>query len=347
MFWSRNCRATLAASALAALAAGMPDTAAAQAKTTLRVADHYPVGAPTAQYTAKFFMDAVKEATKGEIDFQYYPSEQLGKAKDMLTLTQQGVIDIGLAAPSYISDKMPLSGVAELPGTFATSCEGTMAYWKLARGGVIEQKEFGPNGVRVMLAVVLPPYQILTRGKLESAADLEGLKLRSGGGAMDLTVLKLKATPVRLPGPDIYESLSRGTLDGLVFPLAAVLQFNLQNFLKSGTVGENFGGFAVTYVMAESKWKQLSPAAQKAMLDAGEATTRHACSMADRDNEPSLAKLRERGIAMNPLPAAEQAKVKEAVKPVLVDWAEQLDKRGKPGSEVLKAFTDALAIKAN
>ena len=83
------------------------------------------------------------------------------------------------------------------------------------------------------------------------------------------------------------------------------------------------------------------------MLDAGEATTRHACSMADRDNEPSLAKLRERGIAMNPLPAAEQAKVKEAVKPVLVDWAEQLDKRGKPGSEVLKAFTDALAIKAN
>ena len=35
------------------------------------------------------------------------------------------------------------------------------------------------------------------------------------------------------------------------------------------------------------------------------------------------------------LPAAEQAKVKAAVKPVLVDWAEQLDKRGATLEKVL------------
>jgi hypothetical protein len=39
----------------------------------------------------------------------------LGKAKDLLALTQAGVIDIAYVAPGFVSDKMPLSVVAELP----------------------------------------------------------------------------------------------------------------------------------------------------------------------------------------------------------------------------------------
>jgi len=332
---------TMTAMALAmAIFAG---TASAQ-KITLRVGDHYPVGAPTAQYTAKFFIDTVTKAAGDQVAFEYYPAEQLGKAKDMLNLAQSGVIDISMAAPSYISDKMPLSGVAELPGLFTGSCEGTMAYWRLAReGGLLAQKEFQPNGVRVVLADVLPPYQIFTKTKFEKLADLKGQKLRSGGGAMDLTVRRLDAVPVRLAGPDVYESLARGTLDGLVFPFAATLQFNLQDNIKYATIGENFGGFAVVYVMSEAKWRQLSPTLQKAMTEAGEATTRHACAMGERDIQPAIDKLRERGVQMVTLSAADKATLKTTLEPVHRDWAEALDKRGRPGTEVLDAFNKAVA----
>jgi TRAP-type C4-dicarboxylate transport system substrate-binding protein len=127
--------------------------ATAQAKITLRVADHYSPEHLTAKYTIKFFMDRVKTLTNGQVDFQYYPAEQLGKAKDMLSLTQRGVIDIGLVAPAYVSEKMPLSAVAELPGTYAKSCQGNTAYWKLSRSGILAEKEFKPNGIRPLITL--------------------------------------------------------------------------------------------------------------------------------------------------------------------------------------------------
>src|ERR1700685_3175321 len=69
-------------------------TAAAQDKITLKLGGvvsptHYMVTA-----CGKFWMDKVTELTKGRVQFEYFPAEQLGKAGDMLGLAQAGVIDI-------------------------------------------------------------------------------------------------------------------------------------------------------------------------------------------------------------------------------------------------------------
>ena len=41
----------------------------------------------------------------------------------MLQLATTGVADITYVVPSYVSDKMPLMTVSELPGMAATSCQ--------------------------------------------------------------------------------------------------------------------------------------------------------------------------------------------------------------------------------
>src|SRR5690606_39494548 len=63
------------------------------------------------------------DLSQGRIEFQYFPAEQLGKAKDLLTLVQSGAADIVDISPSYISDKFALSSVAELPAMFNRSEE--------------------------------------------------------------------------------------------------------------------------------------------------------------------------------------------------------------------------------
>src|SRR3546814_17052130 len=99
-------------------------------------------------------MEECTKATGGEIKFNYYPAEQLVKSKDLLALTQSGVVDVVYVSPSYASDKMPLTAVAELPGSFDTSCAATLAYSKLARNdGILAKKEFEPNGVRLMFTL--------------------------------------------------------------------------------------------------------------------------------------------------------------------------------------------------
>src|SRR6202047_2072255 len=95
----------------------------------LRVADSFPKGHYLVKLILEPWMEEVKKRTHNAVSFEHYSAQQLGKAADMLKLTQTGVADIGYIAPAYVSDKMPVSEVAMLPGEFEHSCQGTLAYW--------------------------------------------------------------------------------------------------------------------------------------------------------------------------------------------------------------------------
>lgn len=306
---------------------------------TLRVADVLTAKHYVIQYLTQPWMDEVTKATGGEVKFEFFPNEQLGKAKDMLQLTLSGVADVGYVAPSYVSDKMPLSSVAQLPGAFDTSCAGTSRFWKLAKEGILRDSEFGANGVRVLAALVQPPYQMFTSKRpTQSLKSFEGMKIRTTGGAMDITMQKIKAIPVRIAGPEILEALNRGTVDGGVFPPASVLANDWQNAVRHGTVGENFGSFVLTYVISEKRFAKLSPAVQKAMTESGEALTKKTCAQVDKDLGEAIQKLRNAGVTMARLPVAESTALRKALSAVSLEWAKDLDTKGRPGTQVLEAF---------
>ena len=230
----------------------------------LRAADSLPTGHYIAQSLIEPFMERVSERT-GKTEFAYFPAQQLGKAKDLLSLTQTGVTDIGYVGPSYVSDKMPLSAVGQLPEAFSTSCEGTMAYWEIAKpGGALDQAEFAPNGVRLLMAMVLPPYNLLTSSREISQ--------------------KIGGVPVQMPAPEVREALSRGTIDAGLFPYPSVTPYGMETFLDWGTQGMNFGSFVATYVISHEKWGSLPEDVQQAMTAIGEDLTREGCETADRQN---------------------------------------------------------------
>jgi TRAP-type C4-dicarboxylate transport system substrate-binding protein len=259
----------------------------------------------------------------------------------MLKLTQTGVADIGYVAPGYTSDKMPVSEVAMLPGAFAHSCQGTLAYWKLAKSGVIAQQDYAPNNIRLLLSVSLPQYRIFTVSKpVKDVADVTGLKLRSTGGAQDLTLRAIGAVPVRMAAPDAYESLSRGTMDGLLFPLESVVAYGADKLVKHATVGLGFGSFVVSYSISETAWKKLTPEIQKAMVDVAEEIIPSACQEVQKADETTKQKLEAAGVRFETLQAD---KFRDLMKGVNKTWAEGLDARGKRGSDALKEFDAAVS----
>lgn len=312
-------------------------------KIVLRVADSFPVTHYTPPHV-KFWMEQIKAQSGGAVDFEYYPAEQMGKAKDFLALTQAGTVDVSYVAPAYVPDKLPLSGVANLPGLFEKSCPASLAFWKLGQpDALIGKTELAPNGVRLVFAAALQPYQLFSSSRpLESAKSIEGMKLRSAGGVMDLTLRKMKAVPIQMASPEVYQSLSRGTLDGGVWAFTSIVAYDWGPLLKHATIGENFGSFLVTYVINENKWKQLSPAVQKAMLEAGEATTRRHCTQLEQDEQADIEKLKKMGMTITPLPKAAKEMVAKEISTVTEDWAQTWDKRGKPASTVLRSFVEAV-----
>ncbi len=310
----------------------------------LRIADSFPKGHYLVKLLLEPWMEAVSKRTNGAVTFEHYPAQQLGKAADMLKLTQTGVADIGYVAPAYTSDKMPVSEVAMLPGAFEHSCQGTLAYWKLARNGVIAEQDYAPNNIRLLLAVSLPQYRIFTvKHPVKDVADVTGLKLRSTGGAQDLTLRAIGAVPVRMAAPDAYESLSRGTMDGLLFPLESVVAYGADKLVKYSTDGLGFGSFIVSYSISETAWKKLTPEIQKAMVDVANEVMPSACQEVQKAEEATKKSMEATGVRFETLQPETRAKFKDLMKGVAKTWADGLDPRGKRGSDALKEFDAAIA----
>src|SRR5215212_4937222 len=310
---------------------------------TLRVADSFPKGHYLVKLVLDPWMEEVKKRTNNAVNFEHYPAQQLGKATDMLKLTQTGVADIGYVAPAYASDKMPVSEVAMLPGAFDHSCQGTLAYWKLARSGVIAEQDYATNNIRLLLAVSLPQYRIFTvQQPVRDVSDVSGLKLRSAGGAQDLTLRAIGAVPVRMAAPDAYESLSRGTMDGLLFPLESVVAYGADKLVKYSTAGLGFGSFIVSYSISDAAWKKLSPEIQKTMIEVADELIPLACRQVQNADEETKKSL-ESTVRFETLQSSANAKFKDLLKGVAKTWSEGLDARGKRGSDALKEFDTAVA----
>ncbi len=316
---------------------------AASAQVKLRVADSFPSGHYLTKVIIQPWMAEITKRTDGRVTFEYFPSQQLGKATDMLTLTQTGVTNVGYVAPAYASEKMPLSEAAMLPGAFQTSCQGTMAYAKAAREGAIAAQDYAANKIRLLTAVALPPYQILTvKAPVKSEADLKGLKLRSTGGAQDLTLRTVGAVPVRMAAPETYESLSRGTLDGVLFPLDSVVSYNVDKIVRFSTEGANFSSFVVAYSISEAAWNNLPADVKTIMTEVSDEITKSACAAVDQQEAEIKQKLKEAGVQFVPLSAEFRSKLDEMLKDVASQWAKGLDSRGRKGSAALQEFRQAV-----
>jgi hypothetical protein len=78
------------------------------------------------------------------------------------------------------------------------------------------------------------------------------------------------------------------------------------------------------------------------MIEAGDAATRRACEMMDKSTERDLERIRQAGGAVLRLSPAEISDLNARFADAGTEWARELDRRGKPGTEALQAFADAI-----
>lgn len=325
--------------------AAMPGSARAADTITLRFADDIPKTHPISVYGSKVWMDEVERLTHGKVKFQWYPSGQLGKGRDMLALVQSGAVDVGSIGPSYTPDKLPLSAVAELPEMFGTACTGSQAVWSLLKpGGLLAQKEYAPLGLHVVFAFTNPPYEVQTvKHDVTMPVDMKGLRLKTLGGASDDAALKLGAVPVQMAVSDLFLGLQRGTVDGRFGAFTSVYANSTQNVLQHSTQGADIGGFVLTTLIGDRRWKTLPPEVQQAMIQAGDVTWKSFCDEADKENTEQAKQLAQKNHwTIHPLTAGQKAAWQEMLKPVAVEWAKRLDDRGKAGTAALDAFRAAV-----
>lgn len=317
--------------------------ATASAQTiTLKVADSYPPSHIFPTHGTKPWMDRITELTNGKVQFQYYPAEQLGKIGDLPQLVRDGVADIGLVAVGLFPGDYPLASVGAMPGTAETALEATQAYWKLVSQDGPLRKEFTSKGLHPLAYFGLPQYEIVTGSKeIKSLADLKGLKIRAGGGLQQQLVEGLGASPIQLPTPELYSSIERSTIDGVMIPYTSALSYKFPEVAKYATEGAALGSTIVGYAISEANWAKLPADIQTAIETASDEFMTRISKYQDDTNAEAKGKLEAAGMTVSKLSPETAAEFKAAVAPVAKKWVDSLEARGLPAGQVYEAWIAA------
>jgi len=187
----------------------------AEAKTVIRIQSVIPSSADEVTMLNDFAAD-VLALTDGEVEFQVLPAGAVVGVAETLDAVDKGLIEAGFAWTHYWSGKHPAAMLFGSPVAGAGVGIDNIAFvsWFMYGGGQELWDELaGQFGLKnVMAGNTGCQMGGWFRKEINSADDLKGLKMRIPGLGGDV-MAKLGASPVSLPGGQIYENLVSGAID--------------------------------------------------------------------------------------------------------------------------------------
>ncbi|EPX83593.1 hypothetical protein Salmuc_02201 [Salipiger mucosus DSM 16094] len=307
---------------------------------TLRLGDFQSTShIVSAEGTTKW-MDAVEEATDGEISFQHFPSQQAAKSKAQLDAVNNGILDAALLGTPYHADVLPLNSVVALPGFYSSAEQGTKALQGMLKEGPLRE-EILATGVTPIFGFVLPPYQVLAKKRLGGPADWDAMDIRTSGSTQAMTARALGGVGISIPGPEVYTAVERGRLDAVLFPLASVPGYKLNEVVSHISTNGSFGGYSFVMVIRSDLFDGLSEEVRAELLRLGDETALHVARAQDESVEGLIEEWQAQGIDTYSFTDEELATVSEELKAVGLDWAERID--NDQAQAVLEAYRAAIS----
>ncbi|MBN9669021.1 TRAP transporter substrate-binding protein DctP [Roseibium aggregatum] len=281
------------------------------------------------------WMKAVEEATGGEIEFEHYPSAQAAKAAAQLDAVKAGILDAALIGTPYHSKDLPLNSVVALPGYYSSAVHGTKALQEMLAKGPLRDELLAAEVVPIF-GFVLPPYQVLAKKHLGGPGDWTGLDIRTSGSTQAMTARSLGAVGVSIPGPEVYTAVERSRLDGILFPLASVPGYNLQEVVSHISKNGSFGGYSFVMVVQKDRFDGLPETVKTAMLDAGKDIALHVAEAQDASIEKLVDEWTEQELEVYDFTPEELAELNASMAEVSADWVQRVG----GGSETAKAVLE-------
>src|SRR3989304_877977 len=205
-----------------------------QAKTiALNYSNFFPPAHKHAIYSVEWAKE-IEKRTNGRVKITVHTGGTLTPADKIYDGVVKGISDIGFSVLAYTRGRFPLSEVVDLPLGSGSGYAST----KLINDfyNQFKPKEFG--AVKVMYFHGHGPAIYHTKKAVRKLEDLKGMKIRCTGLATRIVTL-LGGTPVAMPMPETYDSLSKGVVEGTLNPQEALQGFKFGEVVKFST--ESYG----------------------------------------------------------------------------------------------------------
>ena len=208
-----NRRAILRGGAVAAIATpALIGKGIAAGAATWRVQSHWPKASSSFTDSLGVLATLVEERTDGALKLEMLGAGEFAKGPDIYNIVRKGVVPMGTISPSYIADQAEAANfLYGIPGTLRAAWEMEHAVKNLGLEDLVNA-DLEPEGVLILSEKVLPTEMVSSK-KITSAAEFQGLKIRSSGSMLDY-LAAAGAAPQYIPGSELYQALSSGVVDG-------------------------------------------------------------------------------------------------------------------------------------
>src|SRR5262245_48827931 len=141
----------------------------------------------------------VEKATQGRVKFTMLPKHP-SAPPGTFDAVRDGLVDLSYVTASYTPARHIFPLMAELPGAGDTSLVNSVAYSRIYWKHFAKIDEY--KGVKLLGVFTHGPGQMFTKRPVSGIGDIQGLKIRTGGGVAEAVAKALGTAAFVKPAPE-------------------------------------------------------------------------------------------------------------------------------------------------
>ncbi len=232
---------------------------------TWKVQSHWPKASASFGDSLAVIAKELEENTKGRFKLQLHGAGEFAKGAEIFNIVRRGVVEMGTISPGYILGEASTAGLAfGVPGTFREPWEFAHYLKNMGLENLFNE-DLAKHGV-VSRAEKIYPTELVVTKEINTVDDFSKLKLRSSGSYLKY-LEAAGASPQYVAGPELYQSLASGIVDGAHWGAAqgakSMSLWEVAKFHMKPTLGLAMD----TLIMNQGALDKLPPDLRKEFLD--------------------------------------------------------------------------------
>jgi len=301
-----------------------PVLADAAAKYTLKVG-HNQMEKTVRQQASLKFKGLVEELSKGEIQVQVYPAQQLGNDLERLQALQMGTLEASISAMPRMASALPAVQVFDLPFLFPSY----EVLFKVADGPVGKElsdqmeKKLKIKGVAFWHTGF---KQFTANIPIRKPEDFKGIKVRTMENPFLIAQFRaLDANPVPIDFHELYTSLQQKVVDAQENDINTIHDMKFYEVQKYMTIS-NHAWIGHVFAFSYAFLGKLPPNLQTIVIQAAQEAAK-----VDRygviDSEKTMTKtMQDKGLSVIQLSPQELDSFRKKTRPVHDQFADRIGK---------------------
>ncbi|MGX1500968.1 TRAP-type mannitol/chloroaromatic compound transport system substrate-binding protein [Labrenzia sp. MBR-25] len=210
----------------------------------------------------------VEKMSGGRIEIEILPIGAVVPHTDTLDAVGSGILQGHLTDPSYFAGKDPaFAMMGNLVGAWSDPFE-LIGFMQSGGGHELYAELVEPYGVHFIGAAATEPEAFVSSVPIRTVEDLKGIKMRAPEGMVYEIFSKAGASPVALPGSEVFTALDKGVVQAADYTVFATNQSQGMNDVAHYPLYPGFHSLPLIDIsMTKSIWDEL-PGDLKAILNA-------------------------------------------------------------------------------